>query len=62
MEYAKQSLELASTALGRMGKTEGDLVEDFKGMNQVAFNWLEETRMKYRIKDFGFVFERYINL
>ncbi|SDW80440.1 YvbH-like oligomerisation region [Marininema mesophilum] len=62
LNFANQSLELASAALGRMGKTDGNLVEEFTGMNQVAFDWLEETRLRYRIKDFGFVFERYINM
>ncbi|AEI44080.1 PH domain-containing protein [Paenibacillus mucilaginosus] len=59
--FAQQSLELASSTLSRMAKTEGDLVTGFKELNQQAFNWLVETRKQYSVKDFGFVFERYIN-
>ncbi|MCZ8521153.1 PH domain-containing protein [Paenibacillus caseinilyticus] len=59
--FAQQSLELASTTLGRMTKTEGNLVEGFKELNQSAFAWLVETRKQYSVKDFGSVFERYIN-
>ena len=58
--HAKQSLELASTTLGR-ARVEGTLHEELKEMNQLAFDWLQEARKQYHIKDFGFVFERYIN-
>ncbi|GGE08907.1 hypothetical protein GCM10011571_07760 [Marinithermofilum abyssi] len=61
MDYAKQSLDLASSTLGRHVRTEGALVEQFKELNQAAFSWLMDTRKQYSIKDFGFVFERYIN-
>lgn len=61
LEFAKQSLELASTTLTRVTSTESNLVEQFKGLNQVAFSWLVDTKEKYSSKDFGFVFERYIN-
>ncbi|KOO47074.1 PH domain-containing protein [Priestia koreensis] len=59
--HAQQSLELASTTLSRVQSTETDLVEQFKSINREAFNWLTQTKAKYSVKDFGFVFERYIN-
>ncbi|WP_426446730.1 PH domain-containing protein [Paenibacillus sp. S-38] len=59
--FAQQSLEMTSSTLSRMAKTEGDLVTGFKELNQHAFNWLVETRKQYSVKDFGFVYERYIN-
>ncbi|MBH8606820.1 PH domain-containing protein [Thermoactinomyces sp. CICC 10521] len=61
LAFAKQSLELASTTLSSFKNDDNNLVEQFKGLNQAAFNWLVETREKYHVKDFGFVFERYIN-
>ncbi|PTX58913.1 YvbH-like protein [Melghirimyces profundicolus] len=60
MDYAKQSLQMASTTLGR-GRSEGSLHEQFKEINEIAFHWLMDKHKQYGIRDFGFVFERYIN-
>ncbi|OYD06710.1 PH domain-containing protein [Paludifilum halophilum] len=59
--YAKQSLELASTTLSRVRNTESQIAEQFKELNQAAFSWLVDAQKQYGMKDFGFVFERYIN-
>ncbi|GEN34925.1 MULTISPECIES: PH domain-containing protein [Aneurinibacillus] len=59
--FARQSLDLASTTLTRVASTENNLVDQFKGLNQAAFSWLVDSREKYTVKDFGPVFERYIN-
>ncbi|UHA76006.1 PH domain-containing protein [Paenibacillus sp. 481] len=61
LQFAKQSLELASTTVGKINKLEGNLVEQFGALNQTAFSWLVNTQRQYRVKDFGFVFEKYIN-
>ncbi|MTH54667.1 hypothetical protein GKZ89_14785 [Bacillus mangrovi] len=61
LEYAKQSLQMASTTLGNMRSTDGNLSEEFKKMNQTAFNWMMDTKKQYSIRDFGYVFEKYIN-
>ncbi|MBS2970972.1 PH domain-containing protein [Metabacillus sp. KIGAM252] len=61
LEYAKQSLQMASSTLGNMRSTEGSLSEEFKKVNQTAFNWLMDTKKQYSIRDFGYVFEKYIN-
>jgi hypothetical protein len=61
LEYAKESLQLASQTLGRLGRPEGNIVEQFKDLNETAFTWLVEKTKEYRVKDFGFVFEKYIN-
>lgn len=59
-DNAKASLELAATTLGR-GQVGGTPVVDaFKELNQTAFSWLSAAQQKYVVKDFGFVFERYI--
>ncbi|GAA3328339.1 hypothetical protein GCM10020331_071910 [Ectobacillus funiculus] len=52
---------MASTTLSRVTSTESKLVDQFKELNTAAFSWLTDTRKQYTVKDFGFVFERYIN-
>jgi hypothetical protein len=61
LQNAKQSLDVASTTLGRMTNSDNNLVVQFKMLNQAAFQWLEDTKKQYNIKDFGYVFEKYIN-
>jgi hypothetical protein len=61
MTFAKHSLELASTTLSRVNSPENQIVDNFKELNQTAFTWLVDTRKQYHVKDYGFVFEKYIN-
>lgn len=61
LEYANRSLNLASTTLSNLRSTEHNSVEQFKELNQAAFSWLVEARKQYHVKDFAFVFERYVN-
>jgi hypothetical protein len=61
LRFAKESLDIASTTLGRVNSTDNNLVVQFKMLNQAAFQWLEESKKQYSVKDFGFVFEKYIN-
>ncbi|HET7579116.1 MAG TPA: PH domain-containing protein [Bacillales bacterium] len=61
MGYAQQSLQLASTTLSRSENQDSHLYEEFNEINQASFNWLSEAKEKYHVKDFGFVFERFIN-
>jgi hypothetical protein len=61
MEYAQQSLSLASNTLSRAMIQEEHLVDHFKELNETAFNWLMNSRKKYKVKDFGYIFEKYIN-
>lgn len=60
LAYAKSSLELASVTLGRGQSGGTPVVDAFKELNQAAFSWLSAAQQKYVVKDFGFVFERYI--
>ncbi|MFC7441118.1 PH domain-containing protein [Laceyella putida] len=59
--FARQSLEMASTTLSQIRSTEGVLSQQFKELNQIAFDWLASTRNRYLVTDYGFVFDRYIN-
>lgn len=61
LDYAVQSLSLASNTLNRSVTQEDRTVENFKAINEAAFDWLMESRKQYKVKDFGFVFEKYIN-
>ncbi|MEH7462726.1 PH domain-containing protein [Bacillus thuringiensis] len=60
-QYAHKSLEMASSTLGNVRNAEVDLAAQFKEINQIAFNWLVDTKKQYNVKDFGFVFEKFIN-
>lgn len=58
--FANESLQLASSTLGQV-KTDGvNVVEQFKEVNQYAFNWLSHKKKELTLKDFGFVFEKFI--
>ncbi len=61
LQFAKHSLDVASTTLGRITSPDSNLVVQFKMLNQAAFQWLEDSKKQYCLKDFGFVFEKYIN-
>ncbi|MFC7373188.1 PH domain-containing protein [Fictibacillus iocasae] len=61
MQYAQQSLNLASATMSRVQAREDQLVESFNGLNESAFNWLADKRSTYVVKDFGHVYEKFIN-
>ncbi|MDK8640253.1 PH domain-containing protein [Niallia taxi] len=61
MEYAKESLQITSNTLVRASIQEGSVSDHFRHINDHVFNWLMNSRKKYNVKDFGFVFEKYIN-
>ncbi|MCI3922231.1 PH domain-containing protein [Paenibacillus sp. TRM 82003] len=61
LEYAKESLSVASSMLQRSATNNGDVVEQFDALNQSVFAWLTEKHKQHKIKDFGYVFEKYIN-
>jgi hypothetical protein len=56
---AKASLELASATLGR-APAGASTVETFRELNLLAFNWLNDAHVRYTVRDFGSVFERYL--
>ncbi|SFM14630.1 YvbH-like oligomerisation region [Paenibacillus sp. 1_12] len=61
LQYAKESIHLASTTLNRSVKEGGNIVEQFKEVTEAAFFWMVETHKQYKVKDYGHIFERYIN-
>lgn len=61
LQYAHKSLDMASNAFSRISNAQVNLAEQFKEMNEIAFNWLVDTKKQYNVKDYGFVFEKFIN-
>lgn len=61
INYSRQSLDFATSTLGNSRSNETKLSDEFKEINEAAFGWLVENKDKYSVKDFGYVFERYIN-
>ncbi|ASN06670.1 PH domain-containing protein [Virgibacillus necropolis] len=61
INYSRQSLDFASSTLSNSRSNETKLSDEFKEINEAAFDWLIENKDKYSVKDFGYVFERYIN-
>lgn len=58
--YANDSLHLASSTLGQVKTDDVNVAEQFKEVNQYAFKWLADKKKEYALKDFGFVFEKFI--
>ncbi|GAB6491974.1 hypothetical protein OA45_02164 [Bacillus sp. UMTAT18] len=45
----------------KISNAQVNLAEQFKEMNEIAFNWLVDKKKQYNVKDYGFVFEKFIN-
>ncbi|WP_201716247.1 PH domain-containing protein [Rossellomorea arthrocnemi] len=58
--FANESLQLASSTLGQVKTDEVNVAEQFKNVNLYAFNWLTDKKNEFSLKDFGFVFEKFI--
>lgn len=61
LDSAKQSLTLAASALGRVGNNEVSPATSFENITKFSHNWMLEQKNTYVKKDFGDVFEKYIN-
>ncbi|MTJ13652.1 hypothetical protein FJR11_13850 [Anabaena sp. UHCC 0187] len=59
-QYAQTSLTTASNTVSRC-TTASTSEEQFKAINQYTFNWLKYAHETYMRKDFGEVFEKFIN-
>ena len=59
-QYAQTSLNTAASTVSR-STTTSTSEEQFKSINQYAFNWLKYAHETYVRKDFGEVFEKFIN-
>lgn len=59
--YSQKSLDMSASSVQHITKTQIDLAGEFEKINNYAFNWLVQSSSRYRVKDFGKVFEKYIN-
>jgi hypothetical protein len=59
--FSQQSLDMSASSIQNITKTQIDLAGEFEKINNYAFNWLVQSNSRYRVKDFGKVFEKYIN-
>ncbi|MEK4228177.1 PH domain-containing protein [Solibacillus sp. FSL H8-0538] len=61
MDSAKQSLTLAASALGRIGNDAISPAASFKEITSFSHRWMMDQKSEFVKKDFGDVFEKYIN-
>ncbi|OQY29820.1 MAG: hypothetical protein B6244_02340 [Candidatus Cloacimonetes bacterium 4572_55] len=61
LAYTRSSLDTAANSV-RSSIGSAPLAEQFKEVNQYSFNWLKQNHDIYIRKDFGDVFEKFINL
>ena len=60
MEYAHESLNTASNSVSRATSV-STLEEQFRAINEYSFDWMCRARETYARKDFGDIFEKFIN-
>ncbi|WP_248924122.1 PH domain-containing protein [Paenibacillus hamazuiensis] len=61
-EYAIESVQIAKESIGRTSAQGASAAEQFNAINEAAYNWMKAKHAEHKIKDFGFVFDKYINL
>ncbi|MGM9949748.1 MAG: PH domain-containing protein [Lysinibacillus sp.] len=61
LDAAKESLAIASTAVGRGGNAEAMPSQSFEQIVEFSHNWLIQSKEAFKKKDFSSTFERYIN-
>ncbi|MBO3446031.1 PH domain-containing protein [Clostridium sp. CCUG 7971] len=61
LNYTNESIRTTATLMSS-NRIEGiNLEENFKNINEYVFEWLVSSKNKYSVRDFGYVFEKYIN-
>ncbi|MFC4558273.1 PH domain-containing protein [Virgibacillus kekensis] len=61
LDMAGQSLDKAVTVLQNSRSTEANLADQYKELTEYGFSWLKSVREQYHERDFGEIFEKYIN-
>ncbi|WP_226530630.1 PH domain-containing protein [Metabacillus niabensis] len=61
LDFASQSLDKAVSVLQNARTDDNNLADTYKGLTEFSFQWLTSAREKYHEKDFGAIFEKYIN-
>lgn len=60
-DMANQSLDKAASILHNSRPSDVTLSDQYKQLTEFGFSWLQSAREQYHAKDFGAVFEKYIN-
>ncbi|WP_164667321.1 PH domain-containing protein [Virgibacillus doumboii] len=61
LDKAEQSLDKAVTVLHNTRTADTNLSDQYKELTEYGFSWLKSVREQYHEKDFGGIFEKYIN-
>ncbi|UJL45880.1 PH domain-containing protein [Virgibacillus sp. NKC19-16] len=61
LDMTSQSLDKAVSVLQNSRTSETNLAGQYKEITEFGFSWVQSSREKYHKKDFGEVFEKYIN-
>lgn len=61
LDAAKQSLTIASTAIGRGSNSESTPAASFEQIVEFSHDWLIQNKEAFMKKDFSATFEKYIN-
>ncbi|KEZ52050.1 MULTISPECIES: PH domain-containing protein [Metabacillus] len=61
IDMASQSLDKAVNVLQNSRTDDTKLADTYRDLTDFGFTWMTSVREQYHIKDFGSVFEKYIN-
>ncbi|MGG5462171.1 PH domain-containing protein [Clostridium sp. B9] len=61
LEHSVQTLQMATQVMGSNRVESNNIGLGFKEVNEYAFDWLTKAREAFIVKDFGEVFQKYIN-
>ncbi|MFD1850826.1 PH domain-containing protein [Oceanobacillus bengalensis] len=61
LNMANQSLDKAVSVLQNSRTDQTNIAEQYKQITEFGFSWLTSIREKYHEKDYGAIFEKYIN-
>ncbi|RFU67011.1 hypothetical protein D0469_16345 [Peribacillus saganii] len=61
IKMASQSLDKAVTVLQNSRTDDNKLADTYRDLTDFGFTWLTSVRGQYHTKDFGEIFEKYIN-
>ncbi len=61
LEKAEHSLDKAVAVLHNSRTSETNTASQYKELTEFGFDWLKSVREQYHEKDFGDIFEKYIN-
>lgn len=61
LEHSTQTLQIATQVMGSNRVENSNIGNDFKQINEYAFDWISKAREAFIVKDFGEIFQKYIN-